>query len=289
MQQKSENGEPEVPEAEFPAVERLDGFARITVEELATIHFVKVTPSRVLGSRMLDSQIQECLPILGMVLVCTPSGWWTANSQIQKEWWQMQCQCWRKDINMWDDLLLTLITIVQDDLTWNVNTSWNEDSLDVDYKMNDNWVSVFQDMKSPKSLLRKSSDMQNNPMRKIHQNPSVGYICPGEPHQRSPNAPKFERWSQEETEWQKLRAGEAVWRLVQSGLKMKGAWKSHILLTFKNRCLLTSNLKLEEWIFVLNFCASMHMISQKKNLSNAEMESLTKSKLWRNFAVLRWW
>ena len=24
------------------------------------------------------------------------------------------------------------------------------------------------------------------------QNPSLGYICPGEPHERSPNAPKFE-------------------------------------------------------------------------------------------------
>ena len=33
--------EPEVPEAEAPAVERLDGLARITSEELATTHFVK--------------------------------------------------------------------------------------------------------------------------------------------------------------------------------------------------------------------------------------------------------
>ena len=34
------------------------------------------------------------------------------------------------------------------------------------------------------------------------QNPSCGYICPGEPHQRGPNAPKFEDRSLEETEWQ---------------------------------------------------------------------------------------
>ena len=33
--------EPEVPEAEVPAVERLDGFARITLEELAITHSVK--------------------------------------------------------------------------------------------------------------------------------------------------------------------------------------------------------------------------------------------------------
>ena len=33
--------EPEVPEAEVPTVERLDGLARITLEELAITHFVK--------------------------------------------------------------------------------------------------------------------------------------------------------------------------------------------------------------------------------------------------------
>ena len=32
------------------------------------------------------------------------------------------------------------------------------------------------------------------------QNPSLGYICPGEPHQRSPKAPKFEDRSLEETQ-----------------------------------------------------------------------------------------
>ena len=33
--------EPEVPEAEVPVVECLDGLARITLEELAITHFVK--------------------------------------------------------------------------------------------------------------------------------------------------------------------------------------------------------------------------------------------------------
>ena len=65
---------------------------------------------------------------------------------------------------------------------------------------------VFQDMEPPKlsSILRKSSDMQK-PIQRVKftraiarhteirdQNPSLGYICPFEPHQRSPNAPKFE-------------------------------------------------------------------------------------------------
>ena len=52
--------------------------------------------------------------------------------------------------------------------------------------------------------------------------------------------------------------------------------KSNILLTFEERYLLASNLKLEEPEFVLDSRASMHMIS-RKNLKDAEMDTLTKS------------
>ena len=103
---------------------------------------------------------------------------------------------------------------------------------------------VFQDMTPPKSILRKSSDMQKTIQRvkftkaiarhtKIRdQNPSLVYICPGEPHQRSPNAPKFEDRSQEETEWQEQGAREAAWKLAKSVLNLKEQEKSNILLTF---------------------------------------------------------
>ena len=72
---------------------------------------------------------------------------------------------------------------------------------------------VFQDMTPPKSILRKSTDMPKTIQRvkfkkailrhtRIRdQNPSLAYICPGELHERSPNAPKFEDRSHEETEW----------------------------------------------------------------------------------------
>ena len=65
---------------------------------------------------------------------------------------------------------------------------------------------VFQDMEPPKcsSILRKSSDIRK-PIRCVKftkavvrhadirdQNPSLGMICPGDPHQRYPNAPNFE-------------------------------------------------------------------------------------------------
>ena len=94
---------------------------------------------------------------------------------------------------------------------------------------------VFQDMKPPKSILRKSTNMQR-PIQRVKftkaiarhtkirdQNPSLGKICPGEPHQRSSNAPKLEDRSQEETEWQEQTAREAAWKLAKSVLKIKGA------------------------------------------------------------------
>ena len=90
---------------------------------------------------------------------------------------------------------------------------------------------VLQDMKPPKSILRKSSDMQR-PIQRVKfrkaiarhtkirdQNPSLRLYLPGEPHQRSPNAPKFEDRSQEETEWQVKSAREAAWKLAKSVLK----------------------------------------------------------------------
>ena len=62
------------------------------------------------------------------------------------------------------------------------------------------------------------------------QNPSLGHICPGELHERGPNAPKFEDRSQEETEWQEQGAREAAWKLAKSVLKLKVHEKSNILL-----------------------------------------------------------
>ena len=100
-------------------------------------------------------------------------------------------------------------------------------------------------MEPPKSssILRKSSNIRK-PIRCVRfteavvrhanirdQNPSLGMICPGDPHQRNANAPKFEDRSQEETEWQERCAREAAWRLAKSILKLKEK-KSSILLTF---------------------------------------------------------
>ena len=147
---------------------------------------------------------------------------------------------------------------------------------------------AFQDMTPPKSILRKSTDMPT-PIQRVKftkaiarhtkirdQNPSLGYICPGEPHQRSPNAPKFEDRSQEETEWQEQGAREAAWKLAKSVFKLKEHEKAAFFSSPENRCHLASTLKPEEREFVVDSGASMHMIS-KKDLSEAEMDTLTKS------------
>ena len=149
---------------------------------------------------------------------------------------------------------------------------------------------VCHDMKPPNStsILRKSSDMQT-PIQRVKftkavvrhadirdQNPSLGMICPGEFHERSPNAPKFEDRSQEETEWQEQGAREAAWKLAKSVLKLKEQERATFFSPSENRCLPASTLKLEEREFVVDSSASMHMIS-KKDLSNAQMDTLTKS------------
>ena len=147
---------------------------------------------------------------------------------------------------------------------------------------------VFQNMTPPKSILRKSTDMPKTIQRvkfkmaiarhtKIRdQNPSLGYICPGEPHERSPNAPKFEDRSREETEWQEQCAREAAWKLARNVYKLKEHERATFFSSPEKRCRPASTLKPEEREFVVESGASMHMIS-KKDLSNAEMDTFTKS------------
>ena len=97
------------------------------------------------------------------------------------------------------------------------------------------------------------------------QNPSLGMSCPGEPHQRNPNAPKFEDRSLEETEWQERCARDAAWKLAKIVLKLKEHERAAIFSRSENRCLpATSTLKPEEREFVVDSGASMHMISKKR-------------------------
>ena len=108
------------------------------------------------------------------------------------------------------------------------------------------------------------------------QNPSLGYVCPGEPHERSPNASKFEDRSKEETEWQEQGARKAAWKLAKRVLNLKEHERATFFSPSENWCFPASNLKLEERDFVVDSGASMHMIS-KKDLNSTEKDTLTKS------------
>ena len=180
------------------------------------------------------------------------------------------------------------VTIDRGNLGREVIRNWDKRRLNVNHLMHGNWGCVFQDMTPPKSILRKGTDMRK-PIQRVKftkamarhtkirdQNPSLGYICPGEPHERSSNAPKFEDRSQEETEWQEQGAREAAWKLAKRVLKLKEHERATFFSPSENRCLPASTLKPEEREFVVDSGASMHMIS-KKDLSDAEMDTLTKS------------
>ena len=89
-------------------------------------------------------------------------------------------------------------------------------------------------------------------------------MCPGDPHQRKPNAPKFEDRSQEETEWQERCAREAAWRLAKNILKLKAKIKQHSSHLRKiGACLRHQilNLRNENSLSTPERC--LHMISKK--------------------------
>ena len=90
-------------------------------------------------------------------------------------------------------------------------------------------------MTPPKSVLRKGTDMQKPIQRmkftkalarhtKIRdQNPLLGYICPGEPHERSPNAPTFEDRSQGGDRVARARCPRSSVEAGQKCVEIKGA------------------------------------------------------------------
>ena len=221
--------EPEVPEAGVPVVERLDGLARITLEELAITHFVKngtlqnacsTRPRAVVGLgksahshivRLMNSRQKGLKRMMAKSAVAVlKKGNWQERETVTDECHDRTGQPGKRG-----------------DKKLGQNSSKRQSS---DARQ---LGCVFQDMTPPKSILRKGTDMPK-PIQRVKftkaiarhtkirdQNPSLGYICPGEPHQRSPNAPKFEDRSQEETEWQEQGAREAAWKLAKSVLKLK--------------------------------------------------------------------
>ena len=77
-------------------------------------------------------------------------------------------------------------------------------------------------------------------------------------------------------EWQELGAREVAGKLAKRVFYFKEHQGATFFSLSENRRLPASTLKLEEREFIVDSGASMHMISNK-DLSNAEMDTLTKS------------
>ena len=280
--------EPEVPVEEAPVVECFDGLARITSEELASTHSVK-------SATVQNACSKRPRVVVGLGKSARMHTVRLMNNLV-------------KDFKKNDDksavAMLKKYELHDRMGQLVVNLDKSHDRLGRPDKNRDHELGrrssqrrssnarqlgcVFQDMTPPKSILRKSTDMQR-PIQRVKftkaiarhtkirdQNPSLGYFCPGEPHERSPNAPKFEDRSREETEWQEQGGREAAWKLAKSVLNLKEQERATFFSPSENWCLPASNLKLEEREFVVDSGASMHMIS-KKDFSDAEMDTLTKS------------
>ena len=262
----------EVPEERVPVVECLDGLARITSKELAITHFVKMAPSRM---RVLHDQ--ERLQI------------WEKCSFAHRQVDEQPSKRSKKNAEKSAVAILTKYELHdrtgQPVVCRDTRHAQGHGPVGCSSSNTRQLGCVFQDMEPPKlpSILRKSSDIQK-PIQCVKftkaiarhtkirdKNPSLGLICPGDPYQRSPNAPKFEDRSQEETEWQEQ------WKLAKSVLKLKEQERATFFSHSESWCLPSpSTIEPEEREFVVDSGASMHMTS-KKDLNDAEMDTLTKS------------
>ena len=227
--------EPEVPEEKVPLVECLDGLAKITSKELATTQFVK-------GGTLQNACSTRPREIVGLEKSARMHIVRLMNSPVKgpKKNDDKSAVAMLKKGDWHESVRETVINYVKG----HDRSGPPDEKRDHELKRgptgrrssNARQLScVFQDMKPPKSILRKSSDMQK-PIQRVKftkaiarhtkirdQNPSLECICPGEPHERSPNAPKFEDRSQEETEWQEQGAREAAWKLAKSVLDLQKA------------------------------------------------------------------
>ena len=251
---REKHREPEVPEAAVPVVECRDGLARITLEELAITHPVKdgtlqnacSTRPRVVADLVKSARLHTVRLMNSRQKRSKKNDDKSAVAMLKKNDWHENV---REPV---------------------VNHGKSHDRSGRPDKNRDHELKrgptgrrssnarqlgcVFQDMKPPKSILRKSSDMQK-PIQRVKFTKAIarhlkfetkilplGYICPGEPRQRSPNAPKFEDRSQEETEWEEQGAREAAWKLAKSVLKFKERERATFFSPSENWCLLASKI-----------------------------------------------
>ena len=209
---------PEVPEEEVPVVECIDGHARITSKELAPIHSVK---NGILRSAC--STRPRVVANLGQSAHMHIVGLMNSLAKRSRTNDDKSAVAMLKKNELHD-------RTGQPVVCRDTRRAQGHGKVVCSSSSTRQLGCVFQDMEPPKSssILQKSSNILK-PIRFVpftkavlrhatirDQNPSLGMICPGDPHQRNPNAPKFEDRSQEETELQERCAREAAWRLAKN-------------------------------------------------------------------------
>ena len=108
--------------------------------------------------------------------------------------------------------------------------------------------------------------------------PSLGQIQVKVPHQRSPNAMKFDDRSQEETERQQRCARDKAWNLAKNIYKLKEKEKATFSSPSEEWAMsAASTINSEERRFVVDSGASMHKVS-KRDLNSAELDTMRISK-----------
>ena len=132
--------EPEVSGEEAPAVECLDGLARITSKELAITHLVK-------SGTLQNACSGRPRVVAGLGKSAHTHTVRLMNSRLKGQKRMMtkvQWLCWRKVIGMKEDPLPTKVTIDQGNLIRGVIRSWDKSHLNVDHLMHGNWVVYFK-------------------------------------------------------------------------------------------------------------------------------------------------
>ena len=196
--------------------------------------------------------------------------------------------CWKREIGKKENPSQMFVTIERGNLWKEVIRNWDEIHLNVCFLLHDNWVAYFRTW-SRRSLFsgraptcRDQSSVWSS-QRLLHVIPkfetkilrSVTFVQVNF-MSVAPTLQNLRIVHKKETEWQEQGAREAAWKLAKRVFKLKQHPRATFFSSPENRCLLASTLKHEEREFVVDSRASMHMIS-KKDLSNAEMDTLTKS------------
>ena len=149
------------------------------------------------------------------------------------------------------------------------------------------------------ALVAQGRESQGNPMQKVlepiqrvrftwstprhasireKKGPSLGRINVKVPHQRSPNAMKFEDRSHEETGRQQRCARSKAWNLANNIYKLKEKDQAAFCFPAEEWVLPAASTKEpEEREFVVDSGASMHMVS-KKDRNSAELETMRTSR-----------